>query len=245
MTLARTKPVTGAVVQARTCSTRLPGKVLLPLLDGLTVLQYLHGRLSRCANLDKVVIATTNKPCDDRLAGHAAAMGALVTRGDENDCLQRTLQAVREHGIDVVARVTSDCPLVLPGVLDAMLGYYLANRDRLDYLSNREFTDFPEGVDVEVFGSWMLEEAQAGTQSPRDREHINYFFLDRPQRYRIRYYNHATGRDFSRFKLSIDTEDDLRQGRRLFEVHGLRPDFGMADLFAALERMEAREGDPT
>lgn len=233
-----THPMVVAVVQARMGSTRLPGKMLMELLPGRTVIGYLLERLKICPDLDAVILATSVHGQDDPLAELAGRLGVPCFRGSESDCLERVHGACLVNGVDVMARVTGDCPLVPPDVVSAMVRHFLANRDRLDYLSNRQFTDYPEGTDVEVFGADSLAQAAREASAPREREHINYFFLDRPNRFRIRYFNHAAGEDFSRFKLSIDTFADLERARALFTRYGLSPEFTLAGLLSTLARLE-------
>lgn len=232
------RPRVGAVVQARMGSTRLPGKMLMELLPGRTVIGYLLERLRICPDLDAVILATSVHGQDDPLAELAGRLGVPCFRGSESDCLERVHGACLANGVEVMARVTGDCPLVPPDVVSAMVRYFLANRDRLDYLSNRQFTDYPEGTDVEIFSADSLAQAAREASAPREREHINYFFLDRSDRFRIRYFNHAAGEDFSRFKLSIDTFADLERARALFTRHGLSPEFTLAGLLSTLTRLE-------
>lgn len=231
-------PRIGAVVQARMGSTRLPGKMLMELQPERTVIGYLLERLKTCPDLDAVILATSVHALDDPLAELAGRLGVSCFRGSESDCLERVYGACLANGVDVMARVTGDCPLVPPDVVSAMVRHFLANRDRLDYLSNRQFTDYPEGTDVEVFNADSLALAAREARSPREREHINYFFLDQPDRFRIRYFNHVAGEDFSRFKLSIDTSADLERARALFTRHGLSPEFTLAELLSTLSRFE-------
>lgn len=237
MSLKDTSPQVAAIVQARLGSTRLPGKVFAPLVDGKSVLEFLLDRLATCKKLSRVIVATTVEARDDRLAAWLEARGALYWRGSEADCLDRLCQAGAEFEIDIIVRITSDCPLVPPELVDEMVDYYLHNADRLDYLSNRQFTNYPEGVDVEIFTMKMLHEATAKAAEAREREHINYFFLERPERFRIRYYNHGLGRDYSHHKLSVDTQADLNHLSRLFSW-GLPRDFTFRDLATALDRMD-------
>lgn len=231
------EPKTGIVVQSRMGSTRLPGKILKELVDGESVLGYLLGRLSTCQRAGALVVATTDSPKDDILEEWLKENGYAYFRGSEPDCLDRYAQLVHAFGIDVVVRVTADCPLVVPEVVDGMLDYYMENRSEIGYLSNRQYTNFPEGLDVEIFTRRMLDDASAHAALPKEREHINYYFLDREADYRIRYYNHALGKDYSRFKLSIDTQSDLDQVRDLFRKHGLPHDFSFEDLIAVLSAL--------
>ena len=233
-----TSPTVAIVIQARLGSSRLPGKVTAPLVEGKTVLEYLLDRVSTCREAHQVVVATTTNPGDDPLAAWLADRGQPYLRGSETDCLERFRSACVLASADVTVRITSDCPLVVPEVVDSMIAYYVRNRNHLDYLSNRQYTDFPEGVDVEIFSREMLEEAAACATEQREREHINYYFLDRPERFRIRYFNHGSGDDYSRFKLSIDTLSDLEQIRSFFTSGRLPAEFTLHDLLSLLRRID-------
>jgi spore coat polysaccharide biosynthesis protein SpsF len=216
-------------------STRLPGKVFAALVDGKSVLEYLLDRLASCTKLSQVIVATTTEARDDRLAAWLAEKGTACFRGSEADCLDRLYQAATKFGVEIIVRITSDCPLAVPEVVDEMVVYYLANADRLDYLSNRQFTNYPEGVDVEIFTIEMLRQAAAEATEDREREHINYFFLERPERFRICYYNHGLSRDYSNHKLSVDTQADLDLLINLFSS-GLPHNFTFRELADALDR---------
>lgn len=234
MSLRDTKPVIGIIVQARMGSTRLPGKVLLKLVDDESVLSYLLRRLLRCRRADKIIVATTTNPKDDVLEDFLKARGCLYYRGSEEDCLDRFYQASSFFGIDVIVRITSDCPLVIPEVIDEMIEYYLKSQMEIDYLSNRQYTNYPEGVDVEIFKRNMLEEAAIDVLQQQEREHINYYFLNRDSNFRIRYYNHNLGYDYSRFRLSIDSQNDIDRICGLFRDKGLPLDFSLEQLVQAL-----------
>jgi len=234
MCSSATEKRAGIIVQARLGSSRLPGKVLKPLVEGRTVLGYLLERLTFCQPAAKLIVATSLNPIDDPLAQQIAAWKIAFFRGSESDCLERYYSAARQFDLEIVARVTADCPLVIPSIVEEMIQYFRRNYDRIDYLSNRQYTDFPEGLDVEIFKTDLLEEGVREAQRLDEREHINYFFLNRPTRYRLRYYNHGRGRDYSRFKLSIDDAADLDRVRALFSHRGLPIDFTFDQLITAL-----------
>jgi spore coat polysaccharide biosynthesis protein SpsF len=225
----------GAIIQARMGSTRFPGKIHKVLIKGFTVLSYLLMRLSKCRMLDVVIVATTDNHGDDGLAAWLKEKNIPFFRGAEEDCLERIYLTCKKFKVDIVVRITSDCPLVVPEIVDKMLEYYFTNREHLDYLSNREYTNYPNGVDVEIFTFTHLEEAALNSKKLREREHINYYFLDRPEKFKIRYYNHCLGHDYSRFHLSIDTTSDLEYVNRLFSS-GLPENFSFKELADVLDQ---------
>ncbi|GAX62911.1 spore coat polysaccharide biosynthesis protein F [Candidatus Scalindua japonica] len=215
-------------------STRLPKKVLMEVVEGYSILGYLLKRLSSGKQADKIIVATTTNNKDDELEEWVKDSGYHYFRGSEADCLDRFYQVIERYGIDIVVRITSDCPLIIPEVVDEMIKYYLNNSTKIDYLSNRQFTNFPEGMDVEIFSREILEDAARNAAKQKEREHINYFFLDRPSQYRIRYYNHNLGVDYSRFKLSVDTHQELEQIRSFFKEKGLPFQFTFKELINVL-----------
>ena len=143
---------TVAIVQARLGSTRLPRKVLMNL-GGQTVLERVIGRLQRCRQLDEVVVATTTDPSDDEIVLESQRLCTRVTRGSETDVLSRYFESATEVAADLVVRVTSDCPLIDPKLIDRMVRHSKASSTQghaYDYFSNVRPRSFPRGLDAEV-----------------------------------------------------------------------------------------------
>jgi CTP:molybdopterin cytidylyltransferase MocA len=153
---SRPKQRTVVIVQARMGSTRLPGKVLKEL-SGRPMLTHLLQRLGECRNVDDVWVATTWAPDDDAIVTTAAEAGAGVWRGPEEDTLSRYLGAAEAAGADVVVRVTGDCPLIEPGVIDAAVA--LRREEHVDYVSAGSSSKLPRGLDCEVFTRTALATA--------------------------------------------------------------------------------------
>lgn len=216
----------GVVVQARMGSTRLPGKVLLPLA-GRPMLAFLLERLKRCREADEVVVATTAGAQDDPVAELAAGAGVACFRGDEDDVLGRFHGAAHARGLDVVVRVTADCPLTDPALLDAMVAEF-KRRGELDYLSNTLVRGFPRGLDLEVFSREALDWAHRFASRPYQREHVTpylYMYGDTAQWPRAE--------DASAFRVTVDTEADLEAVRGLVAAAPGRP-LGHEELVALL-----------
>lgn len=220
---------TVAIIQARTGSTRLPGKVLLPLL-GRSLLSHVVRRTSRATRIDETVVATTVAPRDDAIADLAAAQGWLVVRGSELDLLDRYLQAARAHDADVVVRITSDCPLIDPELIDAVVA---AMDEGVDYASNSlEPRTYPRGLDVEAMRRAALEEADRIDRDPASREHATPFIYRHRERFRLRRLAHPV--DLSAHRWTVDTPEDYALVRRIYEALG-RDDFGWRDALAVVE----------
>lgn len=198
---------TVAIIQARMGSTRLPGKILLPLGDR-TVLEHVVARTLACSLIDEVVVATTHAPQDDVLGPAAAAMGVSCFRGSETDVLERYYQAAKHHRADVVVRITSDCPLFDPRLLTRMLETFRAAAPPCDYLSNTLSRTYPRGLDAEVFTFEALAQAHAEASEPYEREHVTPFLYYRPERFRLSDFRGDV--DASHHRWTLDTDDDFR-----------------------------------
>lgn len=222
-----------AIVQARTGSTRLPGKVLRPLL-GRPMLARVIERLLRAKTLSGVVIATTTLPQDEPLARLCGEMGIPAARGDEADVLGRYLAAADSVGARVVVRVTSDCPLIDPEVLDRLVATFLAAPDALDYVSNTIERTYPRGLDAEVLPRRVLERLGRDSRSAEEREHVTLHLLRHRDRYRIAQVR--ADADYSGHYWTVDTEEDFRLVERIYEeIHPRRPAFTWEDALALVE----------
>ena len=182
-TAPNTKPRVVCISQARMTSTRLPGKVLMAAASQPLLAHHL-GRLARCRTLDGLVLATTVNGTDDPVAELAAAMGVTVFRGGEHDVLARFAGAAAMAEADVVVRVTADCPLIDPALVDRLVAEFLGAAPALDYLS-LDVTRFPRGLDAEIFTRAALDEAAANAADPAEREHVTAHLYRRPERFRI------------------------------------------------------------
>jgi len=229
------------VVQARTGSTRLPGKVLLPLA-GKPLLGRMLERLRAAKTPFELMVATTTDPSDDPVAETAAAFETRVYRGHPTDLLERHLGAARLAGADVVVKIPSDCPLIAPEVVDHVLGAWLERgvAERLDYLGNLHPPTHPDGNDVEVMPLAALELAWREATRPFEREHTTPFLWDQPERFRLANVAWETGLDYSKtHRFTIDYPEDYALIRTVYDelCTAERPVFSLADI---LELVRAR-----
>ena len=221
---------TVAIIQARTGSTRLPGKVLLPLL-GEPVLAHVVRRVSRASRVDAVVVATTTAPGDDPIAELGRTSGWLVTRGSEEDLLERYLEAARAHDAERVVRITSDCPLIDPALIDEVVEALEASG--ADYASNSlEPRTYPRGLDAEAMTMTALETAGREDHDPASREHATPYLYRHPERFRLQAVRGIEDR--SEHRWTLDTPEDYELIRRLYDALG-RDDFGWLDALAIAE----------
>lgn len=219
------------IVQARMTSTRLPGKVLLALA-GLPMLTRLVERLRRVRRAEGIVIATTTNATDDPVAALCAQLGVASHRGSEHDVLSRYADAARLHGADVVVRITSDCPLIDPALIDQVIAVY--EEGDSDYVSNMLPPTWPYGMAVEVFSAAALQQAHAEATQAAEREHVTPFIYWHPKRYRLR--NVTSAVNLSHHRWTVDTPEDYELVRRLFDaLIPTHPDFTQEDVLAVLD----------
>lgn len=220
------------IVQARMTSTRLPGKVLLPLA-GEPMLTRLVERLRRVRRANDIVVATTTNATDDPIAALCAQLGVTCYRGSEQDVLSRYADAARLHGADVVVRITSDCPLIDPALIDQVIAAY--EEGGSDYVSNMLPPTWPYGMAVEVFSAAALSQANAAATQAAEREHVTPFLYWHPERYRLR--NLDSPVNLSRHRWTVDTPEDYELVRRLFDhLIPAHPQFTQADVLALLDQ---------
>jgi len=219
------------IVQARMTSTRLPGKVLLPLA-GAPMLVRLVERLRRVAFAHGVIVATTTNATDDPIAAQCAVIGVPCFRGSEHDVLSRYAEAASLHAAEVVVRITSDCPLMDPVLVDRVIAAY--HEGGCDYVSNMLPPTWPYGMAVEVFSAFALKQAHRESTQEAEREHVTPFIYWRPERFRLR--NVGSPVDLSHHRWTVDTPEDYELVRRVFDaLYPAQPCFTQADILTVLE----------
>lgn len=220
-----------AVVRARVASTRLPDKTLLRAA-GKTMLEHTLERVARASFVDRVVVATTDDPADDAIAGLCAAAGVPCFRGSADDVLGRVHACAAEHGMTAVAHFGADNPLLDPAVCDEVLAVFAAGG--WDYVTNNMPPTFPDGQEVEVTSFAALETAAREATEPRHREHLLTYIWDDPGRFRIRNVEHDP--DLHHVRLTLDTPEDWRVVHEVIETLAPRdPAFGLDAVLALLE----------
>jgi len=222
------------VVQARMGSTRLPGKVLLPIA-GRPMLSYQLERLRAARRADRIVLAIPDDDANEPLVRWCAAEGVDFVRGPEQDVLARYAIAAREHGASVIVRVTSDCPLIEASLVDRAIGTLVDSTPPPDYVSNMLAPSWPYGMAVEAFTRAALDAAHAEARAPAEREHVTPFIYWRPQRFRV--HSLTMQPDLSHLRWTVDTPEDFALVSRLLEhLHPANPQFNMNDVLALLDR---------
>jgi len=205
-----------AIVQARMGSTRLPGKVLRRLSDK-SVLAHVIGRVSAAHGIERTVVATTTADADDAVTHEALSQGALVYRGSESDVLDRYYQAAVAQSATTILRITSDCPLLDPVIVGAMLRDFAraaASGRPFDYMSNGLRRTFPRGLDTEIFTMDALARAHRAAKAPYEREHVTPYIYQHPNEFRI--HSFESDVDLSHHRWTLDTEEDFAMLSRVF-----------------------------
>jgi spore coat polysaccharide biosynthesis protein SpsF len=217
------------ILQARMSSSRLPGKVMRPLL-GQPMMARQVERLRRARRLERLVVATSTNPEDAVVAETAHAIGCETYRGSLHDVLGRYHGALAALGpADHVVRVTADCPLTDWTVIDACIALHLESG--ADYTSNTVERTYPKGLDVEVVKAPLLTVAAEEGQDPYEREHVTPFFYRRPERFRIAQLTQAE--DQNALRWTVDTPADFTFTEAVYgKLYDGRPDFLSADILA-------------
>jgi spore coat polysaccharide biosynthesis protein SpsF len=217
------------ILQARMTSTRLPGKVMRPLLGEPMIGRQIE-RLRRARHLGRLVVATSTDSTDDVVAAYAQRIGCLVYRGSLGDVLSRYAGALAEHGpVDHVVRVTADCPLADWRVFDAVVDLHLSSG--ADYTSNTVERTYPKGLDVEVVKAALLPLAAAETADPYDREHVTPFFYRHPERFRVAQLTQTP--DLNALRWTVDTPADFTFTEAVYgSLYPRRADFLSEDILA-------------
>lgn len=196
-----------AIIQARMNSTRLPNKVLMPVL-GRPLLSWMLDRVTLCKNLDEIVVATTTLAEDDAIEKLVRESGFSVYRGSENDVLDRYFQASNtlEKSPAAIVRLTADCPLLDPIIVDSLISKY---QDlEVDFLSNSEPlpSSWPDGMDLSVMSFDALREAWLNAEKPSEREHVTFYFWSNPKLFRCQRIEHEP--DLAHYRLTLDYPED-------------------------------------
>jgi len=213
-----------AIIQARMGSTRLPGKVLKEV-KGKPLLMYQIERVRVSKLLDKIIVATSNLPKDDIIADFCKKNSIDVFRGNENDVLSRYYECAKKHKADIIVRLTADCPLVDPFVIDRVISMF--QKENVDYAANTvppETARFPDGSDVEVFSMQALERAFIECSDPHDREHVTFYFWRYDNNFKTVQISQDV--DWSKYRFTVDYPEDFEVVEYVFQELERRGSFG-------------------
>lgn len=203
-----------AIIQARTGSTRLPGKVLEDIA-GHPMLTHVVERTSRSKTVDVVVVATTTLLADDAIADLCSEQSWNCFRGSPEGVLDRYYWAATAFEADIIVRITSDCPLIEPEIVDRTVNEFLFLYPEIDYSSNNRVSSFPRGLDVEVMTFLALERTWLDNDNPKWQEHVTAYIYNHLDRFRI--HDTVSETDYSHLRWTVDTPEDLAFVRKIYD----------------------------
>ena len=220
-----------AIIQARLGSTRLPGKVLFDL-EGKTVLEHVIRRVKSSKLVTDVIVATTINKEDLKIVKLCANLGISVYCGPDDDVLDRYYQTARLFKADHVVRITSDCPLIDPMVIDEVITLHV--REKADYTSNTIKETYPDGEDIEVFTFAALKEAWKKATLSSEREHVTPFIR---KNHALKLVNLEFNRDLSHKRWTMDNPEDYEFIKSLYKnIYNKNPDFGMEEILKFIDK---------
>ena len=228
------KKKTAAVIQARMGSTRLPGKVMKNL-GGKPVLWHVIERVKQAELFDEIIIATTTNKKDKIIYDKALKWGVKAYRGSEKNVLERYYEAAKENNVETIVRITSDCPLIDPFVIDNIINQY--NENSYDLVTNAgpklENRTYPRGMDTEVFSFQILEAAYKNAVKKYQKEHVTPYIYENINN--IYYYKNSN--DFSSYRLTLDEKDDLKLIKKIYnKLYKGKHDFYLNDILMIMEK---------
>jgi len=194
-----------AIIQARLGSTRLPGKTLMTI-EGESLLGHLISRVRASKFVDDIIIATTTKDSDTEIVKFARTNGLKFYRGSEEDVLDRFYRTALKYDVKSIVRVTPDCPMIDPIVMDFVISHYL--KEGYDYVSNTISRTYPDGLDTEIFSFQALEKAWKEAKLPSDREHVTPYIYKHAELFRL-FNVRKDGEDLSWMRWTVDTAKDF------------------------------------
>jgi spore coat polysaccharide biosynthesis protein SpsF len=229
-------PIITIVVQARMSSSRLPGKVMLPIL-GETLLFRMIERLKQVKYPVNIIVATSIDNNDDVIEKFCHKKKIDFYRGELNDLLDRHYQVGLLTGADAVIKIPSDCPLIDPKIIDKVIDFYIENQKKYDFISNLHPATYPDGNDVELMTFEALEKTWQEAKRPLEREHTTPYFWENPDKFRLANLTWEKDLDYSMsHRFTIDYHEDYQFIKSIFEeLHPEKPDFSMEDVLSLID----------
>lgn len=221
-----------AILQARISSSRLPGKVMLPILGEPMLIRQLE-RIQRSKTIDHIVIATSTHPSDEAIAQLCRQKKYSCFQGSLMDVLDRFMCVANMYKPDIVVRLTGDCPLADSNLIDEMITHFLKTHT-LDYLSNCNPPTYPDGLDIEIMRLSALEIAWKEAFLPSHREHVTPYI--RSQSGRLQIQNYASVNDYSAFRWTVDVAEDFELIKTIYEkLYPINQCFTTEDIYLFLQ----------
>lgn len=221
------------IIQARMGSTRLPGKVLMNISEK-TVLHHVVDRVSQCRNIDDIIIATTTLDKDDLIVKEVEKIGCKYFRGSENNVLDRYYEAATFNKSDIIIRITSDCPLIDPLIVDKIIEFYINNNYEMvtNACSDSSKRTYPRGLDTEIFSYNVLKKAKENAKESYQLEHVTPYIYENTTN--IFYYKNNI--DYSKYRFTLDTEEDLKLIKEIYSnLYFGENNFYLGDVIEVME----------
>lgn len=220
------------LIQARASSTRLPRKVLLPVLDSPMLARQIE-RVKLVQTIHEIQVVTSTDSSDDEIEQLCNDLGVKCFRGSLDDVLDRFYQAASQTDAFNVVRITGDCPLIDPGLIDEVIGFHLLGSN--DYSSNAVEPTFPDGLDTEVFKFSVLEKTWKEAKKDSEREHVTSYIYKNPDTFKIGHYKSET--DLSAMRWTVDTEEDYKFICKIYQhLYPTKKHFNYMDVLDLLEK---------
>lgn len=222
------------IVQARMGSSRLPGKILKEVLKK-PLLSYQIERLRHVTLADEVVIATSTNLLDQAVVNFCHQHQIPVFQGSENDVLDRYYQAAKKFKAEIIVRVSGDCPLIDPQIIDEIISDFYKNYPNCHYVSNTLERTFPRGMDVEVFSFKALKKAATASSEPEEREHVTPYIYRHPELFKLANVSHNPNESYHRW--TVDTLEDFKLVSTILKaLYPINPNFAMQDVLELLKK---------
>mgnify|MGYP002134872085 CR=1 FL=1 len=230
------RPKVVATIECRMGSSRLPGKIMMEAVDGISFLELIARRVSKCSLIDEIVLATTENTIDDAVEELSSKIGVKCFRGSEEDVLGRVLGAAKSVGADIIVELHGDCPFVDPDIISQVVTLYLNNQ--CDYAKNFEPSSYPDGLDAQAFSVDLLEEANRLGLTQEDREHVSWYFRTRPDVYKHLTIIAPESLRFPSVRLTLDTAEDLTFIKTILpKLYAKNENFDAADVVSELKAL--------
>lgn len=204
----------GIIIQARMLSTRLPGKVLKRIIANDTMLDCVINRV-KYSRVNNIIVATSTKTEDDVIAKYCQDHQITCYRGSEENVLERYYLAAKKYNLDIIIRITSDCPLIDPFLINDMTQKFIEDHNH-DYMSNIIERTYPRGLDVEIFTFQALEKTYQEANLPQHFEHVTAYIYTHPNHFKLAKYIQPNNINSSQYRLTVDTPDDLDLIRKIY-----------------------------
>lgn len=224
----------GCIIQARTTSTRLPGKVLktVDFRRNKSILEQVIARVKRTECIDEVIVATTTNPTDDAVVDITKNEGIGCYRGSENDVLSRFYEAATKYKLDTIVRITSDCPFIDPNVIQDLVMLYEQNE--YDYVSNGQKRTYPHGLDCEIFSMQALSEAHSVCKDAFYKEHVTTYLYSEAGNFRVGSLE-LNNENYSDIRITVDTKLDYALACCIQDYLGTKEVFYYRDIVELLK----------